>query len=509
MRLSLGRNHETGWRFALVVAGVFAALQIVGHVHHELWRDELESFGTARHALGLWDILTGSRRYAGHPFLWYYVLYLVATIDRSYLGLHVVTWSLSVAAALLWLRYAPVPRLLRVATLGSYYLVYEYGVICRGYTLGVFLTFAICAAYRREQVRYLPLALLIVLLAATSVYGLAVAVALAVFIFARGPALDAAAAPLPARRVSLPLAWIGGVAIIVLGFAAVAMTTVPPSDALYQSPHVSAPTGGTMLNAAAQYWRGMFPFKGVLDWSWTGNDYLGSRSSALRPLIPWFGAAWLAGCVFALRRSPRAAVAYVVGALLIASIEVIVYSAVGWRHIGHHFVLLVACVWLHARDHARPPRARTLHAMLLATAGVQIFAAAGALATDYRGKFSTAVDLVQYIKEHHLENVPVVADDDVTVFPIAVMLDRPFLYPVTGAFGQVPVFHNHRTAVANDALVSDADRVAREWGGQALLILSSNHGELDPSPRGPKLMGTTGPSIVGDESYRLYEVRSQ
>jgi hypothetical protein len=507
--LSLGRSQEDGWKFALVASAAFAIVQLVGHTHHEMWRDELHCFGIGRHAKGLWDLLNGDRRYEGHPFLWYYLLHLTAKVDRSYLGLHVLTWSLAVGGALLWTRYAPVPRVLKVLALGSYYLAYEYGVICRSYTLGVFLTFAVCAVYRRDRVRYVPLALLLILLGATSVYGFAIALSLSLFVFTRGPTVETAAGPPPRKRVAVPVTWIVGLSVLLVGLAIVAWTTRPPEDAAYRPADLPALTSGALRDAAIQYWRALFPYKGLLDWSWVGNQFLGEHVPAARSVIPWVGGVWLACWLFALRRSPRVAIAYAFGTIVMAAIPFAVYSYVGWRHIGNNFVLLLACIWLHARDRERRAPSRLVHLMFAANLTVQVLTAAGAFVVDYRTAFSRATEAAHVIKDRHLEGLPVVGDSDAPVSPIAVILDHSFHYPSTGAIGQTPVFNNSRSSVSGQDLLREASRLARESGGRALLILDSAHGALQGLGKNVTLVWTGGPAVVSDESYYVYEVGSQ
>jgi len=152
----------------------------------------------------------GERRYEGHPFLWYYVLYLVSRLSSSFVTLHFVTVALVVTAAGLWLRYAPLPRILRVLLLGSYYLVYEYGVISRTYALGLLLTFWFCALYHPRRIRYVPSAILLSLLAATSMYGMLMAVALGVFLFSHGPSFRRPDDSDARARVVFPVGWMIG-----------------------------------------------------------------------------------------------------------------------------------------------------------------------------------------------------------------------------------------------------------------------------------------------------------
>jgi hypothetical protein len=497
--------RETGWMFAVVTASIVGAVLFFGHRHHELWRDELHCFGVGRHAKGLWDVLTGVRRYDGHPFLWYYVLHLTSLINRSYVGLRVVTWGLAVGAGLLWLRYALLPRPIRILAVLSYYLAYEYGVICRSYTLGVFLLFLICALYRPLRINYVLLGVLLVLLAATSIYGVAMAIALALFFFTRGAVVDSASSE---KRVSVPIAWAVGAAIFVLGTAVVCLTTRPPEDAYYRMGDVAPLTWKAFRDASTRYWTAMFPFKGLTEWSWVGGDYLGSKWPRTVSFVPWAGAAWFLGWLVALRRSPRAAATYAVGAFLFAVVNFAVYAGT-WRHIGHYFVFLLACVWLFARDRAHGRPARLAYGMLALNLAVQVVTAVGAYKADYELSFSRAGEAVRFITDHHLENLPVLADLDAPTSPIAIMLDRPFQYAPTGQHLQAPVYHNRRVSTSNETLLQTARGLARDYGKDALVIVDASRGSLADVSSGATLLWASGPAIVYDEVFFLYRVKSK
>ena len=68
------QDRETGWGFAGVVAAVYLAFLIWMHLHHELWRDEAHAWSLARIAQGFGDLVSGDRRYEGHPPRWFWYL---------------------------------------------------------------------------------------------------------------------------------------------------------------------------------------------------------------------------------------------------------------------------------------------------------------------------------------------------------------------------------------------------------------------------------------------------
>jgi hypothetical protein len=502
------RRHESGWIFAAATTTVFAIVQLVGHMHHEMWRDELHCWAVARNATGLWDLLIGERRYDGHPFLWYYLLHLASRVSRSSGTAQVVAGSLSVTLAFLWLRFAPVPRVLRVLLLASYYTLYEYGVMTRSYTLGVALTFAFCALYHPYRVRYVSLATLLALLSATSVYGTVFSIALGFFLFADGPRVDRSER-IDGRRtvITLPDGWGPGLVVLGLGIGLTAITTWPPSDDAYAQPMLRYIGVAVVRGAFAHYWRAMFPFGGLTEWNWLGQDCLFGRSALIA--LPWFGALWWVLCLIALRRSPRVMVTYALGTLGMAACQHVIYPG-GWRHIGHYFILWVACIWLYAKQtRCRAPDG-LLHGLFAAGLVVQAVTGVAAFGTDYRRVFSPATEAAHYIREHHLEDRPIVADPDDQTSPVAIALDRPVLYAGSGETTDLPLARSRRTSASVPEVLEHARRLAKvSGGGRALIVVAYDL----PAEATPGLVTTllyrAGAGIIDDECIRVYDAKLQ
>jgi hypothetical protein len=168
--------------FSVTVALLFCLALSLVQCNHELWRDEIHCWSLARNSTGLWDLLTGVRRYDGHPFLWYYLLHLVSRWSRSEVYLHAVTIVLATGSAYLWLRNANLPRVLRVMLLCTYCFFFEYSVISRSYALGIFLAFLFCRLYDPRSLRVLELFVVLFFLSFTSIYGSILAGALGAFL---------------------------------------------------------------------------------------------------------------------------------------------------------------------------------------------------------------------------------------------------------------------------------------------------------------------------------------
>src|SRR6201995_2848715 len=212
-------------------------------------------------------MLTGERRYDGHPFLWYYLLHLASRIDRSYVMLHVVGVAVVTACAYVWLRYARAPRVLRLLLLPSYYLVYEYGVLSRSYTLGMLCVFVFCALYHPQRIRYVPLSFMLFLTAATSLYGTLIALVLALFLFTHGFRWQCPDAHDDSVRIALPWTWAAGLLVFGAGLALTMFTTWPPADAMFAPQWQWDTSWPTMRGDLGNYWGAMLPFRTWDGWN--------------------------------------------------------------------------------------------------------------------------------------------------------------------------------------------------------------------------------------------------
>lgn len=504
LRRALWAQSERAPWFALVVTALFGAVQTLGHIDHEPWKDELHCYGVGRSASGLMDLLTGERRYEGHPFMWYLLLHLASRVHRDWISLPVVATAVVTLAACVWLRYARIPRLLRVVLLASYYFLYEYGVLSRSYTLGMLLVFVFCAFYHPLRIRYVLSGTLLFLIAATSLYGTLIAGVLALFLFTHDICVISPDARDDRARVALPLGWTGGLSIFCAGVALTALTTIPPGDSMYAPGWSFDFSFETIKTDFGNYWGAMLPFHNLQDWNWLYIDYLGSP---LGLTFGWFGAfgfAYFVLWLWSLRKVPMLAAVYALGVFAMMAVQHGIYPA-ALRHRGHYFILLLACLWLHEVERRGKPRAYLAYALLAATLCVQTATGIVAMRTDHVGVFSDATAAARFMKEHKLELLPVIGSTDHAASPIAIMLDKPFLFQETGETSQVVLEHNRRQA-PNPVLIMAMGVDLLTRSDKVILLL--NYDNPAPVPPGYtlKLLYRGPPALMYDESYRIYEL---
>lgn len=150
----------------------FIALSIVMFVFHEPWYDEIQAWMVASDA-SIGEMIWHLPHYEGHPPFWTLILALFAkTGVPMEIGLRIPTLLFSGAAAFLVIFKAPFHKWIRCLIPFSYFLFYQYTVICRPYSL-MFLGFVLAALFYKERnkkpIRYL---VALYLLCMSSAYGI-------------------------------------------------------------------------------------------------------------------------------------------------------------------------------------------------------------------------------------------------------------------------------------------------------------------------------------------------
>jgi hypothetical protein len=142
--------------------------------YHEKWADEAQAWLIARD-LDLRTIWLHELRYEGSPGLWHTILWIAQHVFHArygaigYIGLIGAT-----AGAALLIFKAPFPRFIRWPLAFTYFMVYQYAVIARPYTLLPLLAFA--AAMLFKDIRHPErMTVVLVLLANLSLHGTIIA----------------------------------------------------------------------------------------------------------------------------------------------------------------------------------------------------------------------------------------------------------------------------------------------------------------------------------------------
>ncbi|HET6149924.1 MAG TPA: hypothetical protein VFH68_20455 [Polyangia bacterium] len=496
---ALIKDRETGWGFAGVVAAVYLAFLIWMHLHHEIWRDEAHAWSLARIAQGFGDLVTGDRRYEGHPPLWFWYLRVWSWIVPAAWGLQVATIAAALGAALLWLRFAPFPRVLKVLLLATYYFGYEYTVMCRNYVLGWLFLCVFCTLYHPLRLRVLTLTAVLVLLAWTSVYGLILAIGLVLFLALEQVRLRGQPPPRQLVAVALPRQLLGaGVFALAVWFFA---WTVEPPDPNPFSPgwNFNALNRDALPQVVVRVLDGMLPLRPFrIDFWHRVSAYWDRAPEAM----PYVATASLTAAAAVLYRSWRLVCFYVVSVVLMVVVQVARYGG-SPRHWGHFFMAFVAAGWV-LRTLA--PRRRHLPSLvlLLVLCGMQVQSFLAATVADTRFPFSGGRDAAAFIRRAGMRDWPLVAGPG-QALTVAVYLRRPFYNMETEEVEETVAFHTRRKNFSASELVQRAIGVSREQRRPVVVVTGVPLAPVPPGVRA-QLLYSSRPCTIDDEQFRVYSL---
>ena len=412
-RMDQGRN-----RFAAAVTLAFVVAGGLGMLRHEMWRDELQAWLLAAESGSLPELFH-NLRYEGHPALWHLLLFAVSRVTSAPWTMQVLHLAIAAAVVFLFSRNAPFSRRARALFAFGYFPLFEYGVISRSYSLGLLLVLAFASlAPRRLSRGYLPLGIILALLANANAYGWLLAAALA------GGLVVEVLTRAEVRRVMKGREALAALGIWAAAAALGVLQMLPPQD------------GGF---AARSSW----------SWAWDPQKLLLTLSSVAQAYLPlpnvgapavwnslllWrlpgqlsalLGVAAVAGLAWSLRRSRLALAAYLGGTLALLAFSYIFYF--GWlRHHGHHFVLAIGCLWLARGDEEREPAAARPRRDLLLVLWLiaQMIAGVTLWGLDLMLPFSSARAVARMLQDVPL---PIAVSPSYLGTPVSGYLGRPVL----------------------------------------------------------------------------------
>ncbi len=161
----------------LIALALYCCIQIWMCLVHEAWGDEAQAWLLARDN-SLFDLFYRRLHYEGTPGLWHLLLWIQTRLGVSYRGMHFTTSALAAVGVYLILRYAPLPRALKLLFPFTFAILYQGPIVARSYLLTLPLIAALCALRRQPQQRPVGYAVLLGLLVNTSALGALLAIGL-------------------------------------------------------------------------------------------------------------------------------------------------------------------------------------------------------------------------------------------------------------------------------------------------------------------------------------------
>ncbi|MBQ9246289.1 hypothetical protein IJ182_08490 [bacterium] len=168
--------------FFIISMLFFVTVTIIGVIVHEPWYDEAQSWLIAQD-LNFFEILK-QMRYEGHLFLWYLLLMPLAKLNCPYpISMQIVNLLFIWFAVYVMWKKLPLNPFFKVLITFSAPICYQYAVVARCYSIGIFLLFLLTAYYKEKLNKPYLYSALIFLCANTSSLALIGATAFGIAFF--------------------------------------------------------------------------------------------------------------------------------------------------------------------------------------------------------------------------------------------------------------------------------------------------------------------------------------
>ncbi len=436
-------KREEDKRFIFGVTIIYFLVATFGLYNHEMWRDELQPWLTASSCtlsnfIDNWKVQSDT-------ILWYTTLFLLSKISLNPVIVQIFHVLLATVSVFLILRYAPFSRINKILLCCGYFLLFEYGIIARGYCLTLFFLFLFCVIYHQTPKRHILLSFILVLLAnATGGYGLVLSGALVLVLLSQFFFDENNRFKFPdSYRDVLPILFIVGAGLL---FAVKSIS--PPDDSVYkQAIFLTYDSERFFLNIWRSIWGAFVAIPDVMNLHfWNKNIFMNDSIPLPKIFMIFFAFVVLIYCIL-LFSSRVASMAFylssTIGMLFFSYINDHIFEGFYARHYGFLFIVFVISAWLFSEAAGQKKFSFPLIGFIASKINVEkrmklavtilfaINAAGGivAYAKDMFNPFSTIQAASKYIMDHKLGALPTTGFTDYAISPVAAYTRKPIYYP--------------------------------------------------------------------------------
>ncbi|MBL9209804.1 MAG: hypothetical protein JNL92_05010 [Opitutaceae bacterium] len=498
-------------RFPEFLAAAFLAVGAFVMSHHELWRDEVQSWLLARDSTSPWDLLV-RQKYEGHPALWQLLLMPLTRLFGTPVAMQCVHLLIATATVYVFARWSPFSRLQKVLFSFGYFPCYEYAIVSRSYGLSVLFLLVFCClyTYRHRPGGWFAIATVLVLLCHTHALSLIV-----VLVVVGALVLDHLMAGREAGQLRCPTGpFLSGCALIIVGVVTAVIQIRPPADTGIAVEwrfdfHYYA-VRSTMKALVGAY----FPVPSLEQNFWNNPLCFDPRLFPLGYLCSVGVVGFLIFILAQLRRHLPALLVFGAGTAGLLAFYYTKYPGAA-RHHGFLFVCLVMALWMYRRSqYTLPAAARSgrglalLNGSLTTLFGIHVLAALLAAGLEIRHPFSAARAVTEYLhRQGHDDSLLVGHVDNTVSALLGYSAQRQIYYPQSQRWGSYIIWNQTRLAPITDQELIDAARaLPRRPGQPVLLVLNRSFDEDLIRGNRLRLLGAFTGAVVGDENYHLYQV---
>lgn len=487
---------------------IFSILGLIGILNHAMWRDELNPWLLVRDSESFADLMANIH-YEGHPVLWYFSLAFLRQIADTPVIMQIFHVTITSVAVAIFCLYSPFNFQQKILFTFGFFTFYEYFLISRNYAFSLLFIFAFCAIFSSRRKTYLYLAILLGLLANSSVYALFVSFSLSLTLLAEF-CFDSEHRKQyfsQSRKYDLFLS----IAIALFSFLLAIYIIVPPGDS---NLHGGLSNGWLIQLDITHLLRSISRLFGSYFLIIPKKRWLDLIVCTLIALFVFILTS------IKLSKKPFPLFFYIVGTGVILAFTYLRFAG-GPRHFGHLYLVLIAALWLSSyyqnstflvNKLSLSPKFIHLfykwhHIAFMLILYTQLLGGIYSFSRDLILPYSAGRETARYIQQSRLDDEFIVASRDANMAPLSGYLNRKLYYPERQQMGSFTLFKQGRTDVDQSEILRQISSILENQNNKnkVLLILNkklnSNRDDLKISP-----LKNFERGWVDSERYYLYWV---
>lgn len=505
-----GYSPAFNLKYSLVLIAYFL-LSFIGILHHEIWLDEAHHFLLARDSGSIAELYDNAR-YDGHPLLWNILLWIITRFSHDPFYMQLLHIFISASAVFVFLKYAPFNDLMKILFVFGYFMMYEYNIISRNYSISVLMLFAACSLMQGKLVvklndsarqvvprvkrNYILILVALLLLSYTHLFSLICACALfaaTVYFYIT----DQVKSLSPKCFITLSL-------LFLIISALILYSIVPPEDHFLNNynaePYLSFKRIG---KAFSVFFKGFFHFPDVVKYSFWNTNLFVDMSKG--------GSAVLSGLCMVIPfvlfyNKPVSLFVFYFSSLLIALFIFFSPIIAGVRYFGFVFIMLIVSLWLLQIAPERKLfftaatsemiifwQKRITVPFLYAILLVQFLSAVAVYALDCSRPFSEGKASVAYVKENCWQSKVVAVSPLNASAPVSAYLGKKVFYPETGRMESFCRWNTQKFFIDRSSLVSRLESLEEP---EFILVINE--------PFSPSEKNTSNEMVFENDNLRIF-----
>lgn len=338
---------------------------------------------------------------------------------------------ISTVAAFLFLKYAPFSFLFKLGVVFSYFFLYEYNIISRGYNITWLLLIMFCILFTSKKRNYLLLSINLFLLANVHLFSLFLSLPLFILV------IDEYKKEYPTVKEIIACT-----AIFVAGIAFSLIAVIPPHDSsIIHHSSEDLLSFDRFSKTTSFFVKGLYPLPDIYSYYYRNSNFLVKNFKVTAILITVMIFAFP---VIFLRDKRPVLFFFYVSALFVMIGLFVLKLFTGVHYMGYAFMILITTLWLAANERLKREYRRYslgqyekyIYKPLIGSILIcQVCAGFFALFSDYKRPFSESKAVANYIGSSDLSHPIIISVPFATGTAIAGYMNSKIFYPELNRFG--------------------------------------------------------------------------